>query len=126
MYLGNENVLRVKFGGDKVKCSNCPYEFKMSSKTDAVFFAQVEMKEQIENVLKKYESHFTTTSTRKSSDDYDDITSGKYYKLVKEKYPDLLSLTFNTDGVRTFKSKKASSFWPIQFVVNELPKQERF
>lgn len=40
--------------------------------------------------------------------------------------PSLLSFTFNTDGVKIFKSAKSSSLWPIFVVINEIPKQFRF
>lgn len=55
-----------------------------------------------------------------------DVTSGEYYKELKEKNPNLISLTFNTDGVNIYKSKRKSSLWPIQMVINELPKAERY
>lgn len=38
----------------------------------------------------------------------------------------MLTLTGNTDGVRIFKSKRKSSFWPVQMFINENPINKRF
>lgn len=128
-YLGEEENLIKQFVGKVVKCSQCHYEFNIKSKTNAVFFVQLKLKPQIDNIVRKYKQHFTKADEHESKRDdilYEDITSGEYYKSIKQKYPDLLSLTFKTDGVRIFKSKKKSSLWPLQMVVNEIPKTERF
>lgn len=125
-YVGEEKQLIEKFPGKVVKCLNCQYEFNLKSKNNAVFFAQLKLEHQLRNIVRKFQNHFTTNQENDDNTTYDDVTSGEYYKSLKQKIPDLLSFTFNTDGVNIFKSKKKSSLWPLLMVVNEVPKEHRF
>ncbi|KAH6930649.1 hypothetical protein HPB50_016163 [Hyalomma asiaticum] len=58
---------------------------------------------------------------------FNDITCGLMFNKLRQSgktnWMDL-TLTFNTDGSPVFKSS-ASSIWPIQFLVNELPHASR-
>lgn len=125
-YVGKEDALIKKFGGKLVKCSICQYDFNITSRTDALFFVQLKLKPQLQNIVRKFKNDFISNEYQVNNDIYDDVTSGDYYKSIKQKIPDLLSLTFNTDGVEIFKSKKKSSLWPLLMVVNEVPKKHRF
>lgn len=120
------NKLSAKVKTKLVKCGNCQYEFNLKSKTEAAFFVQLKLKPQLENIVRKFKDNFTTGTKTNDNTSYDDVTCGKYYKSVKQKIPDLLSLTFNTDGVKIFNSRKKSSLWPLLMVVNEVPKEHRF
>lgn len=127
-YVGEKESLTREFGVTLVKCSNCQYQFNLKSKTKAEFFVQLKLKPQIEKIVRKFKDHFTKPNSENKDADttYNDVTSGEYYKSIKKNVPDLLSFTFNTDGVRMFKSKKKSSLWPLLMVVNEVPKEHRF
>lgn len=124
-YVGEESDLLVSFPSKDVQCSNCLYEFPMKSKTKAAFFLQLKIEPQLRRVVNKFSNHICCTSDVDGIN-YVDVTSGTYYKSVKKAVPNLISLTLNTDGVNIFKSKKGSSLWPLQMVVNEIPPQERF
>ncbi len=120
-YVGKEDEL----GGKVVICGNCSYKFNIKSKATAQFFVQLKLKHQIDNIVRKFHGEIKTIN-QVDNDSYEDVTSGDYYKSIKQKIPDLLSLTFNTDGVEIFKSKRKSSLWPLLMVVNEIPKEHRF
>lgn len=51
---------------------------------------------------------------------YCDIRCGTEYQKLNVHFPDLITLTCNTDGVPVFSSSNAT-LWPIYFVINELP-----
>lgn len=54
-----------------------------------------------------------------------DIRDSNLYKKFKKDCSDILTLNYYTDGAPRFKSSK-QSFWPQQFIINELPLEERF
>jgi len=60
---------------------------------------------------------------------YEDVMDGNLYqeKILPEfkKGKNVLSITFNTDGGKVFRTPK-KSVWPIQFIINEIPLKERF
>lgn len=126
VYLGDEDKLIREFGSKFVKCQNCQLEFSLKSKTKVEFFVQLKLKHQLQNIVRKFKDELKPVVNNNESTTYDDVTSGKYYKSIKKNVPDLLSLTFNTDGVKIFKSRKKSSLWPLLMVVNEIPKEHRF
>lgn len=126
-YIGEEKTLIQNFPRSVIKCPICEYEFNIKSKTKAAFFVQMKLQPQLERIVRKFKDTFTSNRENKDSGStFNDVTSGSYYKTIKHRFPDLLSLTFNTDGVRMFKSKRKSSLWPLLMVVNEVPKQHRF
>lgn len=109
-----------------MKCQNCDYEFNLASKSKAEFFVQLKLTHQLENVVRKFKDIFSTNQNPSDNTSYDDVISAEYYKSIKQKLPDQLSLAFNTDGVKISKSKKKSSLWPLLMVINEVPKEHRF
>lgn len=83
------------------------------------------MKHQLKRIAERFGDSFNTAQC--STDSYDDITSGLYYKSIRSKSNSpFLSLSVNTDGIKIFKSAKASSVWPLLVVVNEVPKEHRY
>ena len=126
MYLGEKHKLKEDFGKNDVTCSNCNYKFSFKKKNEGSFFIQLNFKDQIKHIVEQNQQHFSSNVPCVSDELISDIKSGVKYKELKAKYRNLISLTFNTDGVKIFKSRKKSSLWPIQMVINELPKSERY
>lgn len=57
-----------------------------------------------------------------------DVKNGEFYKKLKQEGKidnTTLTLTVNTDGVQSAKSKNVS-FWPVQMIINELSVETRF
>ena len=70
--------------------------------------------------MEKYKQHLPSPDVDETFDDnITDVSCGNIYKKLKRKYKNLISLIFNTDGVKIYKSRKQSSLWPIPIVVNE-------
>lgn len=104
-YLGEESVLLVQFPSKDVKCNNCFYEFPMKSKNKAAFFLQLKIEPQLRRIVNKF-SDYLCRSNDVDKNNYVDISSGTYYKSVKEAVPNLISLTLNTDGVNILNQRK--------------------
>lgn len=103
------------------ECSGCNKEIKPNKK-DGEFFITLSVKFLIEKVVDKY---FDVLDFGDDGDDIVDIHSGKLYINLKKRWGKFISLTFNTDGVQIFNSNK-KGFWPLQAVINEIPKHSRF
>jgi Transposase family tnp2 len=125
-YLGEKKNLIEEFKGSKIICENCNYCFSLKKKNQGTFFVQLPLKQQLQNIIDKHKECFSSTDDDNTFDEINDLTSGSIYKSLKQKYKNLITLTFNTDGVKIYKSKRKSSMWPILMIINELPKSERF
>ncbi|XP_076836800.1 uncharacterized protein LOC143482340 [Brachyhypopomus gauderio] len=117
--------------GDKVsegQCTVCSTMWdKDSSLKNGNFFIYLPIQTQLEHLLQRQDIAccLKLGNDTFSSENYDDICSGKlYHNLNKEggplDGPHGYSLTLNCDGVPVFKSS-LYSIWPLQGIVNELP-----
>ncbi|XP_049269081.1 uncharacterized protein LOC119384784 [Rhipicephalus sanguineus] len=112
-------------GAKEYSCPSC------NANSSSNVFTTVSIKKQIEvhlsdpkvanallNSLKKVQAD---SASQSSNVPLRDVSDGRLYKhLRKDASWWDLSLTFNTDGARVFKSSKCT-LWPIQAVINELP-----
>lgn len=106
-YIGEKTQLLIKFPSKLLQCNNCRFEFNINSKVNACYFIQLKLKSQLLNIITKFKESFTKQRNSEDSTDnndntYNDVTSGTYYESIKKENPCLLSLTFNTDGVKIF------------------------
>lgn len=113
LYLGQKQELMEKYGDSNIKCENCDFQFSLKKKNLATFFIQLDLVSQINNIVQRFKQHFSTSNIEKAVNGFSDIKCGSVYKTLKEKYQNLISLTFNTDGVKIYKSRKRSSLWPL-------------
>jgi hypothetical protein len=105
---------------------SCP-----SCKTRLLMFYNVDIKYQVQTILKKFEySEFGRKSD--SSDEMMDITDGQLYKnlLASEdghlfQNKQAFSFLLNTDGI-SFCDKSNLQLWPIYLAINELPLEKRY
>lgn len=108
-------------------CLHCEEPVTLSNMNGGSFFIYISLKKQIEGLLKNNEIVLNFNSSLQS-DVISDFCDGKLYKKIKTKNNTdaIISLTINTDGVNVYKSKRKSSLWPLQMIVNELPIDVRF
>ncbi|KAG4071129.1 hypothetical protein HA402_014397 [Bradysia odoriphaga] len=121
-YAGEKNQLK----SNNIVCENCCEQFNVKSKSKSGLFLQLSVTQQLSRVIPRFIDDLTSTAPSSSDDIYDDVSAGAYYKSIQHTAAPLISLTFNTDGVNIFKSKKSASLWPLLMVVNEIPKNSRF
>lgn len=109
----NENAARTE-------CPECQFRVDKEYLEDQqMFFYTMPLEDQIKDSLKDPE----VLSQIGKHGNVSDIVHGDVYKrLVRDKVISDKDLTiqFNTDGARVFKSAQ-KSLWPIQVVINELP-----
>ena len=88
------------------------------------FFLYAPIEPQLKNLLQK-KGISELSHNPDNSENLQDIHQGlKYKELFQDLSEFDLSITLNCDGVPLYKSSK-TSFWPIQFIINELPKDQR-
>ncbi|KAJ8050003.1 hypothetical protein HOLleu_03009 [Holothuria leucospilota] len=88
------------------------------------FFLYTPIEHQLRNLLQKKGIAELSRSTN-DNENLQDIHQGlKYKELFQDLSEFDLSITLNCDGVPLYKSSQ-TSFWPIQFIINELPKDQR-
>ena len=88
-------------------------------------FLRMPLQPQIQDILLRFpslrfqqQSHSALVSS--------DISNGKFYqRVLKEENENILSLTFNVDGISIAKSTR-SSLWVMTFMINELKQSDRF
>lgn len=121
-YCPNCTVLIEPNDDNRHNCENCNYKFNNQVNKSENFFVTLPILTQVQTVLQRNSS---CIKKKKPSNLICDINDGSLYK---EKIHDenTITLTLNTDGVKIFKSTKKGSFWPIQFVINELHPNTRF
>lgn len=105
-------------------CPNCNISLVNSRKNN--FFITLSILPQIRQILKK---NFTELIGLKCTTKISDIfNSRQYIKIIDQcnNFARLITLNFNTDGVKIFNSKRKGSFWPLQFIINELNPKVRF
>ena len=118
---------------DTILNSVCTCGAKLDSSNVGTFFAQLDIKSQLEslfsneNVVKNIFYRFDRE--KQNEDALEDVYDGRIYKSYAEKY-DLLGNKFNfsyiinTDGCQASDSSKIS-IWPIYIMLNELPPELR-
>lgn len=128
LYIDNyENLSdKIKKNKEEVTCLNCNTMFSFNKMNDGHFFVQLPIRKQLEQKIIAYD--ILNYDTKSHSDCITDVFDGTLYKSLREKIGDekLITLTMNTDGVRVFKSRRKSSFWPLQFFINEINPIQRF
>lgn len=117
---------KLKIREESVTCSNCDTLFSLHKMNEGHFFIQLPIRKQLEKKI--IANNVLNYDTKPHSHCITDVFDGTLYKSLRKKFGDgkLITLTKNTDGVRVFKSKRKSSLWPLQFFINEIPRNERF
>lgn len=115
---------------DVEHCPNCEAEINLNSTSGKNYFMSIPISSQVNQILSNHiEDLLSTEVTLNRSTDYIfDIFDGELYKNIVKNFNGrrLITLTFNTDGVKIFKSIRKGSFWPLQFVINELDPSVRY
>lgn len=115
LYLGKKDDIIQTYGGCDIKCENCEYEFSLKKRHQCSFFIVLNLKSQIENIVQKYKQHFNSPNVDEAVNDISDINCGNIYKTLKNKYKNLISLTFNTDGVKIINREKIRRSGPSKW-----------
>lgn len=109
------------------QCKNCLNEVNFDTGKGNNFFITLPIEPQIKQILEKNSNNLKFfENDLQLCDNIRDIYDGKGYRKLIQDNNNFLSLTLNTDGVSIFKSKRKSSFWPLQFIINELDRSVRF
>jgi hypothetical protein len=120
--------------GLPVACVTCSEESMATNESDIKFFVSISMEDQLKIMLENPNNQKRLSENLKKrsgspSGTVKDIYDGKSYKKLFSEgslsSENNISVTFNIDGAPVFKSSK-SSIWPIQFICNELPPEDRF
>lgn len=104
-------------------CSICNKNTASDISKGHNFFVTLPIAEQIRLILKK---NFKFIKKIDDSNEISDVLYGQRYQKLCRNVKNLISLTFNVDGIKMFKSTKKGEFWPIQFTINELDEKVRF
>lgn len=101
-------------------CENCGSNVNINSSKGNNFFITLPIEKQIIDLVRcniqNIEQPVINTSM-----DIRDVFDGMMYKNTKTlNIVQTLSVVFNTDGIKIYKSKNKSELWPIQFSLNEL------
>lgn len=102
-----------------IECSCGHYCSIKILKDDGNFFVQLSISDQIQQIMSNNE---LVNLMRKECQE-NDVINGKVYRRLRNRGvigDDDVTLQWNTDGVRPFKSSNVS-VWPIQACINELP-----
>ncbi|XP_043270733.1 uncharacterized protein [Venturia canescens] len=102
------------------RCEICECNYNVIDlKNSDKYFFTISLTEQLKSIVN---SDLYFQFLKPSNDDSDVINGQVYQKLLQQNVisNNDISLQFNTDGVRMFKSS-ALSMWPIQVMINELP-----
>lgn len=127
LYIDNyENLDNLRKIEEEVTCPNCKTMFSLHKMNDGHFFIHLPIRKQLKQKI--IANDILNYDTDSHSECITDLFDGTLYKSLRKKIGDqkLITLTMNTDGVRVFKSKRKSSFWPLQFFINEINPIQRF
>lgn len=115
---------------DIENCLNCRSKLNLDSSRGNNFFISLPVVAQVKQILRNNKKNLLPQSIiqNRPLGKISDVFDGNLYKnLVKiSSGRNLITLTFNTDGVKVFKSTKKGSFWPLQFIINELDPVVRY
>lgn len=115
LFLGELNEFEKK----AATCENCN---GISKK----YFITNSVSEYIQDIVSKNFEAILQYSGKLNNDFLQDISQGSFIKEMKNTFGQFYSISFNTDGIATFKSNIKKSLWPIIVTVNELPPYLRF
>ncbi|KAJ1528915.1 hypothetical protein ONE63_007284 [Megalurothrips usitatus] len=124
IYLGSGETLK---GVKEKVCSGCKKAIDVSSVDSGNYFISLSVKEQIEALLKRPDIKLIDHKDR-LVDGIRDIFDGDIFKKCHRlgiAIEQVLTLIFNTDGVRVHNSTK-NTMWPILAYINEIVPEQRF
>jgi len=104
---------------EQQKCNNCSFVAQSKDLVNQGYFFKIfPLSEQLSDLFSKREIQYVV----EHMDAMEHNTEGTGYAEARAglKFPELITLTCNTDGVPVFSSSNAS-LWPVFFVINELP-----
>lgn len=96
------------------ECTNC-------SDIDKKYFVSNSLSEILRDIIVKNFDSIIKYGQQLNQKVIGDISQGSVIDLVKNKVKPFFSISFNTDGIATFKSNIKKSLWPIIVTINELP-----
>lgn len=115
LFLGSLNIVDKR----TLKCSNC-------SMTDKKYFISNSLSEYLKDIVSNNIEAIKNYSQQLNKSVLGDIMQGSFIEEMKEKFQNFFSISFNTDGIATFKSNVKKSVWPILVTINELPPKLRY
>ena len=117
---------------NEFNCPKCLQLVDVSNRSSPSYFVTLDPSRHVAKLLETYEDHYDYIIHDRvgNANTLRDIYDGKKYRKFRESLPDLDKLlyataTFNTDGFPIFESSNYS-VWPVYFMINELPIQNRF
>lgn len=124
MYLGTKDSIQTS---ELTTCLNCRTEICMDTKYKKNHFVSIPIERHLKSVLQRNSEHINLDMSSLSSS-MCDVHDSKHFRKLRNELPDSLciTLTFSTDGAAVFKNTKDKSFWPIQFLINEIDLNHRF
>lgn len=124
LYLGTKKELD-QLG--ETQCLICNEEVTTKTKYQTNFFITMPVEPQIKEMIVKHIDDFELNYSPLSTV-IEDFRDGSIYQNIKQSLggAEFISLTFNTDGGKVFEKVKNTSFWPLQFLINEFNLKDRF
>lgn len=122
LYLGDTD--RIKSSNIEV-CPNCHIKIETDTKYKKNHFITIPFSNHLQTVLER-NSHdlcFDFDPPTQISDVHD---SSCFQNLRNQTDVPIITLKFSTDGAKLFEATKDKSFWPLQFLINEIPLKSRF
>lgn len=120
-------ISKTNFRSTKKVCDFCSQEFTISL-TSTNMFLTIDIEYQIRMLLNDSvirDALIAHKNVRRNTESMSDIQDGKLHRGMVSECPNPLTLNFNTDGAPLFHKSKRS-FWPLQFILNDLPPTMRF
>lgn len=119
-------VGKLDVNSTSFQCSHCSQVCKVSSVSEPPYFITFDVVSQLQRVLGN-SGFLDLTATLQDASPLCDITDGSMYHTFVNETAGVrhrISVTLNADGAPVFKSS-ATSIWPIQLSVNEIPAKDR-
>ncbi|CAN8006934.1 unnamed protein product [Ixodes hexagonus] len=119
-------VGKLDVNSTSFQCSHCSQVCKVSSVSEPPYFITFDVVSQLQRVLGNSD-FLDLTATLQDASPLCDITDGSMYRTFVNETAGVghrISVTLNADGAPVFKSS-ATSIWPIQLSVNEIPAKDR-
>lgn len=115
LFLGELTLFEQK----TVICENC-------NSTSKKYFITNSVSEYVQDIVSNNLEAITQYSKQLNNNFLQDISQGSCIKDMQKYFGKFYSISFNTDGIATFKSNVKKSLWPIIVTLNELPPHLRF
>lgn len=110
---------KVKTEELSIVCKNCSSE-------DKKYFIANSIAQQLKTIISKNFNAILEYKEELQDKFIGDITQGLMIKELKKYLTNFFTISFNTDGIATFKSNIKKSLWPIIITINELPPKIRY